>query len=233
MASPFAGSPLSSTLSAFPHLRRIVSEVEQEWGRLKPPSAREAEEALRKRARSPSRPKAPPRVQPAGRSSKRKPFVASPRKAEWHYRGGRGRGQGRGAAQQKQRPGKGGKGRLFFKQLRQLRALVGAQGAFLRDHMPVVGGHRFDIRHGRGQAGKQALQAEGGKGGVALEAKNVGHEVVSVWRKGQNYTRAGAAPKDRQAPTGHYQGRWKCPCRRPTPSTPAAIVAGKRLGRRR
>ena len=66
-------------------------------------------------------------------------------------------------------------GCLLFQQRRQLGALVGIQGALLRHDMPVIGHHRFDIRHGRDQAGLQALQTEGGKGGVALEAKNVGH----------------------------------------------------------
>ena len=68
-----------------------------------------------------------------------------------------------------------GASRLLFQQRRQLGALVGIQGALLRHDMPVIGDHRFDIRHGRHQAGLQALQTEGGKGGVALEAKNVGH----------------------------------------------------------
>ena len=71
-----------------------------------------------------------------------------------------------------------GAGRLLFQQRRQLGALVGIQGALLRHDMPVIGDHRFDIRHGRHQAGLQALQTEGGKGGVALEAKNVGHGKV-------------------------------------------------------
>ena len=66
-------------------------------------------------------------------------------------------------------------GRHFFQQLRQLGALVGRQRALLCDHVPVIGGYRFDVRHRRRQAGEQALQTEGGKGGVALEAKNVGH----------------------------------------------------------
>ena len=64
---------------------------------------------------------------------------------------------------------------LLFKQRRQLGTLVGIQRALRRHDMPVIGHHRFDIRHGRDQAGLQALQTEGGKGGVALEAKNVGH----------------------------------------------------------
>ncbi len=68
-----------------------------------------------------------------------------------------------------------GTGRLLFQQRRQLGALGGIQGALLRHDMPVIGDHRFDIRHGRIEAGLQALQTEGGKGGVALEAKNVGH----------------------------------------------------------
>ena len=51
----------------------------------------------------------------------------------------------------------------------------GELDALLRDDMPVICSYPFDIRHGRHQAGLQALQTEGGKGGVALEAKNVGH----------------------------------------------------------
>ena len=73
-----------------------------------------------------------------------------------------------------------GAGGLLFQQRRQLGALVGIQGTLLRHDMPIISDHGFDIRHGRHQAGLQALQTEGGKGGVALEAKNVGHgEVIS------------------------------------------------------
>jgi hypothetical protein len=73
-----------------------------------------------------------------------------------------------------------GTGLLFFEQRRQFGALVGSQGALLRHNMPVIGHHRLNIRDSRHQAGLQALQTEGGKGGVALEAKNIGHwRVVS------------------------------------------------------
>lgn len=59
--------------------------------------------------------------------------------------------------------------RDFFQQLgRRLGALVGRQRALLRNDVPVIGGHRFDVRHRRRKAGEQALQAESRKGGVAL-----------------------------------------------------------------
>ena len=66
-------------------------------------------------------------------------------------------------------------GRLLFQQRRQLGALVATQGAPLRHHMPVIGHYCLNVRHRRRQAIGQALQAKGRKGGVALEAKNVGH----------------------------------------------------------
>jgi len=59
--------------------------------------------------------------------------------------------------------------------------------------VPVIGDYRFDICHRRVKAGLQALQTEGGKGGVALEAKNVGHgeEILGQAERPALYPRVG------------------------------------------
>ena len=93
-------------------------------------------------------------------------------------------------------------GRLLFQQRRQLGALVGIQGALLRHDMPVIGHHRFDVRDGCRQGGCQALQTEGGKGGVALEAKNVGH-----WRGDFGLGREAGIIPEGGSPPG-FGGRW-------------------------
>jgi hypothetical protein len=65
--------------------------------------------------------------------------------------------------------------RLLFQQCRQLGPLFSGQRPFQCRNVPVIRRHGFNIGNRGRQTLNQALQAEGGKGGIALEAKDVGH----------------------------------------------------------